>query len=265
MRWRIIYIIMMKEIREALQAKYVLFSVVFMPILMGIILPYAELAPFVGMSAEELDVEGINIPGLEFTTDWSNLDDVAKFFIIMIESLNILFLLIPMILPTVIAADTFSGEKERNTAEALVAAPVSDTEIYLGKIASSLAPTLVSTYVVGIIYVLLINYITRDVFTTPYLPNPTFIGLVVFLGPLMALATVNFMIWVSTRTTSTRDASQLGGVIVLPLMGVMVGTIGLSAWLGDYVVWIVIVAMILVDIILIKIGISILDREKWVR
>ncbi len=265
MRWNKVAIIMKKEIREALQAKYVLFSVIGMPILMGIVIPIAQLAPIVNIPADDLQDESFDIPGLQFTSNWASLDDTAKFIIFMIEMSNIMFLLIPMILPTVIAADTFSGEKDRKTAEALVAAPVTDTEIYLGKVMSSMVPTVLSTWLVGIFYVFLVNFLTYDALGFAYLPNTTFIGMVVFLGPLMALATVNFMVWVSTRTTSTRDAQQLGSIIVLPLMAIMVSTIGLSAWLGSYTLWLVIIGMVFLNILLIKIGINILDREKWVR
>ncbi|MCY3412496.1 MAG: ABC transporter permease subunit [Candidatus Heimdallarchaeota archaeon] len=266
MRVNKVITIMLKEIEEAVKSKYVLFSVIGMPVLLGLVMPLAQLAPFTDPSIlESDDPEELAIPWFKLTDNWDQLEPQVQFIIFMIEMSNIIFLLIPMILPTVVASDTFSGEKDRKTAEALVAAPVTDTEIYLGKTLSSLAPSVLMLWIVGIIYIILVNILTKPIIGYNYLPNVTFLGLLIFIAPLSSLAVVNFMIWVSTRTTSTRDAQQLGSIITLPLMGLMVGVIGLQIILTDWVgIILVILVLSLIDFFLIKMGISILDREKWV-
>ena len=265
MRLEKVLIIFFKELHEVTRTKYVLFSIIGIPILMGVVLPLSYLAPIAADPQGMADSENLGIPGLKLTDNWDSLDPVAQFVIVMIEFSNLMFLLLPMILPSVIAADTFSGERERGTAEALVAAPVTDGEIYLGKVGSSFIPTIVSLWGVGIIYIFIVNYFTADILGYNYLPNLTFIGMIVFLGPLLGLATINIMIWVSTKTTSTRDAQQLGSLISFPLMGIIVGTIGLSAIYSSVFLWISVVLSIILNIFLTKLGISILDRERWVR
>ena len=43
------------------------------------------------------------------------------------------FLIIPLMASSVIASDSFAGEKERKTIEALLATPISDGELFFGK------------------------------------------------------------------------------------------------------------------------------------
>ena len=50
------------------------------------------------------------------------------------------FLIIPLMVSNVIASDSFAGEKERKTIEALLATPLSDSELFLGKILASFIP-----------------------------------------------------------------------------------------------------------------------------
>lgn len=236
-----------------------------MPLLMGIILPLSYLGPITSDPEGFMESDDLGLSGIKLTDDWDSLDPINQFIIMMIEFSNLMFLLLPMIMPTVIAADTFSGEKDRGTAEALAAAPVTDAEIYLGKVGSSFMPTIGAMWLVGIGYIFIVNHFTSDILGYNYLPNSTFIGMVVFLGPLLGLATINIMIWVSTKTTSTRDAQQLGSFVSIPLMAIVVGTVGLSAVFSSIILWIAVGVMIVINIVLAKIGISILDRESWVK
>jgi ABC-2 type transport system permease protein len=50
------------------------------------------------------------------------------------------FLIIPLMFSTVIAAESFAGERERKTIEALLYTPATDTELFLGKITAAGVP-----------------------------------------------------------------------------------------------------------------------------
>ncbi|MBA3534166.1 MAG: ABC transporter permease subunit, partial [Ardenticatenales bacterium] len=53
----------------------------------------------------------------------------------------------PITFSLVIALETFVGEKERNSLEALLATPASDLELYLGKLLAALLLPLAAAYV----------------------------------------------------------------------------------------------------------------------
>src|SRR6266516_3933165 len=53
---------------------------------------------------------------------------------------------IPASFSLITALETFVGERERNSLEALLSMPISDNDLYLGKLVSSLLPPLLSSY-----------------------------------------------------------------------------------------------------------------------
>jgi ABC-type transport system involved in multi-copper enzyme maturation permease subunit len=57
------------------------------------------------------------------------------------------FLIIPTMVATVLAANSFAGEKERHTLEGVLYTPVSDTELVLGKILGAVLPAVVVSWV----------------------------------------------------------------------------------------------------------------------
>src|SRR6476646_2402661 len=52
----------------------------------------------------------------------------------------------PVSFSLMIALESFAGEKERNTLEALLSTPLSDRALYLGKLLASLIPPLLASY-----------------------------------------------------------------------------------------------------------------------
>ena len=56
------------------------------------------------------------------------------------------FLIIPLMVSAVIGADSFAGEKERKTLEALLYTPATDTELFLAKVLSALTPAIVVSW-----------------------------------------------------------------------------------------------------------------------
>jgi ABC-type Na+ efflux pump permease subunit len=267
LRFSQIKTIFVKEIDESIRSKYVLFSIIGMPLIFAILIPASSVLPLMGSTAEDIEQDGDDLGALmdvEFTSDWDQLDALQQLFIVLVEFSILMFLLLPMVLPTVIAADTFAGEKDRGTAEGLAAAPVSDAEIYLGKISGALIPSLLSLWIAAIPFVIIIDIASNDILGRNYLPHIYFLGALFLMGPLLGFGATNIMIWVSTRTSSSRDAQQLGSLVVLPLFLVMISTIGLAIIVSPSWIWISGLVLLVIDVFLAKLGISLLDRERWV-
>ena len=68
-----------------------------------------------------------------------------------------LFLILPLVLSCMIAAEAFVGEKERKTLEALLYTPATDAELFLGKLFASIIPAVVYTWVNFLIFALVTN------------------------------------------------------------------------------------------------------------
>src|SRR6185369_9700993 len=64
---------------------------------------------------------------------------------IMGQAFSSMFLLMPMILPSIIAAYSIVGEKTNHTLEPLLATPVKTWELLAGKMLASLIPSILLT------------------------------------------------------------------------------------------------------------------------
>src|SRR4030042_6106143 len=75
-----------------------------------------------------------------------------------------LFLTMPVMASSVIASDSFAGEKERKTIEALLATPISDGELFLGKVLVSFIPAMIVTIASFISYSIVVDVSTFALF-----------------------------------------------------------------------------------------------------
>src|SRR5206468_1058906 len=65
---------------------------------------------------------------------------------------------IPASFSLITALESFVGERERNSLEALLAMPISDNSLYLGKLFSSLLPPLLSSYLAMSVFALSLRF-----------------------------------------------------------------------------------------------------------
>ncbi len=74
------------------------------------------------------------------------------------------FLMVTIINSMVTAANSFVGEKERNTLETLLFAPISIKELFIGKVLSSFIPASGITFTAYLLNLILVNSITYSYF-----------------------------------------------------------------------------------------------------
>ncbi|MEE8593549.1 MAG: ABC transporter permease subunit, partial [Candidatus Bipolaricaulota bacterium] len=181
-------VLLIKEWRESLRNKMVLFGVVLMPILL------------VGASVFMLTVgEGAD-------------DPVGQ--IILFNTALMYFLLLPAIIPLAIAVYSIVGEKEQTTLEPLLATPISDSELFLGKALASVIPALIVNWIsFGVFLVLirlLVGAVPLQTLTVPWLTS------IFGLSPLLALFSVGVTMIVSSRASDARAAYQFSSLAILP-------------------------------------------------
>jgi hypothetical protein len=155
--------------------------------------------------------------------DLAGLDPSAQVIVWGLEYLfATFFLIVPLMTSAVIAADSFAGEKERKTLEALVYTPTSDLELYAGKLlAPWLAAVAVSTlgYVV---FVVVASLFGGAIVGRPIALTPRWLLFVLVLAPGVSALAVGALVQVSARVRGFQEAYQLGGLVVLPLVVLLV-------------------------------------------
>jgi len=161
----------------------------------------------------------------------------------------------PISFSLVIALETFVGEKERNSLEPLLATPLSDAQLYLGKTLAALIPPLLAAYL-GIAV-----YVVGLYFFEGWLPSPGVLILVILLTTAEGLVMVSGAVVISSQTTSVRAANLLASFIIVPMAFLIQGETFIMFWANYGALWWIVLFLVLVDAVLVRMGIHLFNRE----
>ncbi len=189
------------------------------------------------------------------------LDWVAEYGAPIVGERMLPFLLMvvgffPISFSLVIALETFVGEKERRSLEPLLATPLTDAQLYLGKTLAAMLPPLLAAYL-GITV-----YLTGLHFFKGWSPPPILLVLVVLLTTAEGLVMVSGAVVISSQTTSVRAANLLASFIIIPMTLLIQGEAIIMFWANYGVLWWVVLFLVVVDVILVRMGIHIFNREE---
>ncbi len=135
-----------------------------------------------------------------------------------ISFLLLFFIMIPVIVPTVIASYSFVGEKLNKSLEPLLATPTTDVELLFGKSFSIFLPSIGVTWLVFIPFTIIVDTLTSSALGYVPIPSGIWIIGVFVLGPLFCVMSVALNVVVSSRVNDVRASQQIGSLVVLPLV-----------------------------------------------
>ena len=162
----------------------------------------------------------------------------------------------PISFSLVIALETFVGEKERSSLEPLLATPLTDAQLYLGKTLAAMIPPLMAAYL-GIIVYLVGLYFFED-----WTPSLTLLALIITLTTAEGVVMVSGAVVLSSQTTSVRAANLLASFVIIPMALLVQGEAFIMFYANYDVLWWVVLFLIVVDVILVRMGIHIFNREE---
>ena len=156
----------------------------------------------------------------------------------------------------VIALETFVGEKERKSLEPLLAAPLTNGQLYLGKMLAALCPPLLASYLGITVY--LLGLWLREGVLVPF----SLFSLLVLLTTVQAAVMVAGAVVASTQTTSVRAANLLASFIIIP-MALLLQFEAAMMFIGNREgLWWFALALGLVLVMLVRMGIKMFNREE---
>jgi ABC-2 type transport system permease protein len=170
---------------------------------------------------------------------------------------------IPVLAPSVVAASSVVTERQHGTLEPVLTTPIRREEFLLAKALAPLLPSLVVSYVVYGVFVLVVELFARPGVGSALLQAPDVLAQVIFT-PLLALWSIWVGIAISTRSSDIRAAQQLSVLGSLPLVAVTTllavnvlhPTLGLALGLG--------LAMVVVDRLGWRVVSALFDRERLI-
>jgi uncharacterized membrane protein SpoIIM required for sporulation/ABC-type transport system involved in multi-copper enzyme maturation permease subunit len=187
-------------------------------------------------------------------------DFVARYGAFLIAERMYPFLLMvvgffPITFSLVIALESFVGEKERLTLEPLLASPLSDLELFLGKFLASLILPCTASFL-GITI-----YVAGLYFSTGYFPPPTLLTQILILTFCEALVMVAGAVVVSNNATSVRAANLLASFIIVPMALAIQGISIAMFWANYNILWLAVAGMLTVTVLLMRMGLALFNRE----
>lgn len=132
--------------------------------------------------------------------------------------ISLLMLIIPIVIPPVIAAYSVVGERDQGTLEPVLTAPIRASELLLGKAAAAFLPSVAIAYAIYLVVLIGVRFGAAHVVSTVVFHPPELLAQLLFT-PLLALWSIWVGIGISTRASDVRVAQQLATVASLPLLG----------------------------------------------
>ena len=174
--WRGMRAIMRKDLKQVTQNKMVWLPMVLVPAIVLIVFPaLIVLLPTFAPLDDLKDVQQLeNILPPSLAASLQGLTVSQKFVMLSANYMFApMFLIIPLMVASILGADSFAGEKERKTLEGLLYTPLTDIELVLAKLLSALLPALVVEIVSFVLYGLVVNlagfHVMGRIFSQPSL------------------------------------------------------------------------------------------------
>ena len=166
---------------------------------------------------------GVSSGGFPLPPDLAGLSSRELAQAIVGKQFSVIFFLLPVFIPSVIASYAIVGEKRERTLEPLLATPIRTSQLLLGKSLAALVPSVVITLACALLFVLGI----REWAVTPrvagVIATPGWWAVLLVDMPLLSLIGVALIVIVSSRVNDPRTAQQVSAVLIVPVLGLLFG------------------------------------------
>jgi len=127
-------------------------------------------------------------------------------------------IIVPLTISSAVGAHTIVGERERGTGEFLAHSPLTEREIYMGKLLASLIPGFMATAVGFAIYSLIVNIRVGAEVGGWFFPTTGWWLLILWVVPPFIAIAPSIIVWVSSKVRSTAAAQQAASLVSLPVI-----------------------------------------------
>jgi ABC-2 type transport system permease protein len=223
-----------------------------LPVIVAVVLPTLN-GHAIGDDAELARLSLLMGPQEQLSTN-------GRVQLFIFQQFLIVFLLMPVTGAMALAAHAIVGEKQARTLEPLLATPLTTLELLMAKVMGALIPTLAISTAGVLAYGLIVAAFSEPGVLFAMLSPRTLI-LVLAVGPLCALVSLQMAIVISSRVNDPRTAQQFGVLIVIPVTALVIGQVSGSLWLPARALALVAVGLLAVWILLILFSVALFERE----
>jgi ABC-2 type transport system permease protein len=241
MKWKNVITIAKKDWIEVCQNKYAMVAMMIVPVIFVVIMPlvFTLLIPNLNVTPQEIlnsdsDIQFFVQRMPEALARFIDFGKPMESMIVLMLGLMLapMFLILPLMFATTIAAESFAGERERKTIESLLYTPASDADLLVGKVTAAAIPSILVTWVGFAVYTLILNLAPYNFFQRIWFPLPTWWPLIFWITPALVVLSIAVTVIISARVQNFLGAYQTSSsmvlIVVLLFAGQMSGVLYLS-------------------------------------
>jgi ABC-2 type transport system permease protein len=233
MNLSLIRTIALKDLKEVQQNKGAWITATVVPLVFLVLLPLVIILvpdmaglPMGAMFAEQSPVTMMmrNVPSL--ADQLAGLNEMQVWVVLATGSmLAPFFLIMPLMFSSIVGAESFAGEKERKTLEALIYTPATDSELFLGKVAASVVPAVLLAWLSFIVYAVVVNTVGWHIMGRIWFPTPLWWPLMLWVTPAVATLGMALTVLISARVSTFMEAYQMSGSLVVLVLALVAGQV----------------------------------------
>jgi len=257
-----------KDLKELRKSRQALLTTTFVPLIFIILLPSIAMlsASYLpeGQISEASSLQKFisNFPAEQFP---AGLDDKQKYvYAMLIHLMAPFFLIIPVMVASVVAANSFAGEKERKTLEGLLYTPITDKELIVAKTMVAYVTALSVSWLCFLIYGVIVDAYGMQTMHMMIFPTTPWLLLMFWLVPTLSFFALSLIVWVSEKASSVWEAQQVSSLLVLPLVGLMVSQTTGLLFMDEWIIFLAGFIAALLDIAAINWIARNMSRERLV-
>jgi hypothetical protein len=212
-----------RDLRIVIRSRAVLVPMLLVPVLLLLTPPLALVAATTAPEslAAELTPLLVRLPA-DLSAQLPDEPARRTVVLLLVYVFAPLYLLVPVLVASVIAADTVVGERQRGTLEGLLHSPTTDREMLLGKLLAPWGMAAVVAVIGAVAYGAVSNQALAQYGLPAAFPNVPWAVLVLWVAPAASGLGVALVVAVSARVKTFHEATQVASIVVLPIVGLVV-------------------------------------------
>ncbi|MGI9649336.1 MAG: ABC transporter permease subunit [Acidimicrobiia bacterium] len=144
--------------------------------------------------------------------------EVRAAYAIAVYLLAPIAVVVPLTIAAAVGANAIVGERERGTGEFLAHSPITERELYAGKLLAALIPGYVATLAGFGVYSLLVNLIVGPDLGGWFFPTSGWWVLILWVVPPAIAIALSLIVRISARVQSAAAAQQAASLVSLPVI-----------------------------------------------
>lgn len=232
--------LMGKDLRELGANPMVVIPMVIVPMVMCIVLPGGILVAALTAGARQgaRGLEQIEKLVTVYPVPAALTEPLHRLlYVVLNYTFMPLFMIVPLMVASLVAANAIVGEKERKTLETLLCTPLTNRELIVSKLLVSFLPAVVLSWAVFAVFFAFANGISLALIHRWMVTSLIWLPSLLLLSPAISMVALSLTLMVSLKAKSFQSAQQVAALVVLPLVAVVFAQItGLVTLNALYVV-----------------------------